>query len=163
MEKNTTCIDCGKNVTYTTKKPHRCPSCVEKFKYMNSKIPHSRSKLEYVVQEWLDELFISKGYNYIANGFYSWIRSPKDKALQLDFLLYSSKGFHFAIEIDGKQHYQQLFYQTEQAFNYLHDCDILKSRALRSRKIPLVRMKEKEEEWTKEDFIELLNQYGIQL
>lgn len=69
----------------------------------------------------------------------------------------------FAIEIEGAQHYEQAFYQTEAQHTYLKDCDILKGRTLRRMNIPLIIMKGHEDDWSKEDFIELLMKYGIQV
>ena len=69
----------------------------------------------------------------------------------------------FAIEVEGKQHYQQVFWQTGEQYTYLHDCDILKARTLRHMGVTLVKLKEKEHEWTKEEFIEQLRKYEIQV
>jgi hypothetical protein len=121
----------------------------------------TRSKLEYLVQNWLDELFPEPTCHYISNGYYSWIRSPKGYPLQLDFLVYSKHKMIFAIEVEGKQHYEKLYYQTEKEHTYLRDCDILKMRALNVIGVPLVKMKDREEGYTKETFIELLSKYNI--
>ena len=125
-----------------------------------SKMPNTRSKLEYTVQDWLDELFPEPAGHYIANGFYSWLRSPKNKPLQLDFLVYLKGKMLFAIEIEGQQHYQKTFWQSEEEHNYLHDCDILKARTLHMIGVPLIILKA-DVEYTKDELVDKLIAAGV--
>lgn len=164
MAKTTTCSICGKKIKYKTKKPKKCSSCsmktVYKKKKKNKEDTGSRSKLEFKVQIWLNELFPEPQYHYIANGYYSWIISPKGYPLQLDFLIYEKGHTLFAIEVQGQQHFKKAYNQTQQQFDYLMDCDIIKERTLKKKKIPLISINYKEK-MTKEEFIAILkNELG---
>jgi hypothetical protein len=159
MAKMTKCSVCGKDIYYNTKKPKRCKECNESVQY-NTKKESTRSKLEFKVQTWLQEIFPEPEYHFISNGYYSWIKSPKGYPLQLDFLVYSKHKILFAIEVEGPQHYQKAHYQSQKDYNYLMDCDIIKIRALEKKNINLITLPYRND-MNKGSFIKILKEHGI--
>lgn len=138
--KETKCNECGKTVKYSTNKPKRCQACKEerqsKFQFRPKK--PQRSKKEGIMQQELDKLMPDA--EYIDNGYYSWMRSPKDAPLQLDRYYPELK---IAFEFNGRQHYEYnpYMHKNREAFEYLQRCDRKKRRECRRQGIHLITIK----------------------
>lgn len=78
--------------------------------------------------------------DYIDNGYYSWMLSPKGSPLQLDRYYPDLK---LAFEYNGRQHYEYNSYmhKDEAAFEYLQRCDLKKRRDCRRKGITLITVK----------------------
>jgi hypothetical protein len=76
---------------------------------------------------------------YIVNGYYSWLPSPKGAALQLDLYFPDIK---LALEFEGDQHntYIKYYHKTKQAFYYLQECDKVKADICKQRGITLMKI-----------------------
>lgn len=128
--KTTVCEQCKSVIEYKTKKPKLCPKCKKgkpKF-YKKAKVPPQRSKKEAAMQYALNDILPEA--EYIDNGYYSWLLSPKGAPMQVDRLYPRLKlGFEF----NGRQHYEYNSYmhQTQEAFEYLQKCDRLKRKLLK--------------------------------
>lgn len=128
--KTTTCETCNSVIEYKTKKPKLCKKCKSgqpKF-YKKPKVPPQRSKKEAKMQYLLNSILPEA--EYIDNGYYSWLLSPKNAPMQVDRLYPRLKiGFEF----NGRQHYEYnpYMHQTEEAFQYLQKCDRLKKKLLK--------------------------------
>lgn len=91
-KKKTDCIICGKSIIYTTKKPMKCEECktkskqVRKPKNRSTNPPKSKWKSEALMFKVLSELFPRT--DYCINGYYSWLPSPKNTPMQLDWYSY---------------------------------------------------------------------------
>ena len=136
--KTTTCKKCGIVVEYTTKKPTYCKEHAPANVYRKPKAPiPQRSKFEFKIQQWVRELF--QDHPIIFGGYYSWLPSPKGYPMQLDIFVYG-KNPHFAIEVEGQQHDQKQYFQTQEEFQYLQKCDKLKEDILSSKGILLLKI-----------------------
>ena len=135
--KTTPCPKCGAEIKYTTKKPEMCRKCKSKGVVRKNKRIPKKSALEFKVQDWVAKLFPDRPF--IANGYYSWMKSPKGYPLQIDLLLYGSKPW-IAIEVEGIQHYKRQNFQSVDSFQYLVTCDQIKEEALKQRGIVLVKI-----------------------
>lgn len=139
-EKITNCVECGGSIEYATKKPKYCKLC-RKSKpkvYKRSKRIPSRSKNEALMQKLLNEILPEA--EYIDNGYYSWLLSPKQSPMQIDRLYPRLKlGF----EYDGRQHYEYNAYmhKNKEAFEYLQQCDKLKTKLLEDLGYTLIRIR----------------------
>lgn len=155
----TTCKKCGKQVTYKTKKPDYCKECNPSKFYKKPKVP-KRSKLEFQVQRWVKELFPNRPF--ISGGYYSWLPSPKGYPMQLDIFIYGSKGSNIAIEVDGIQHTERQYFQSQKDFDYQRECDKDKEWMCKSKGIIYIKIKDTECK-SKEDFISILEKYNIEV
>lgn len=157
--KETKCIECGKTVKYKTNKPKRCSACKEKrlcrFQYRKRK--PQKSKKEGIMQRELDKLLPDA--EYIDNGYYSWMRSPKGAPLQLDRYYPELK---LAFEFNGRQHYEYnpYMHKDREAFEYLQRCDRKKRRECKRHGIHLITIKYTKT-ITKEYLIRRLQEEGI--
>lgn len=157
--KKTTCTDCGNEVFYKTNKPKRCATCREKremrFKHRKKKL--IRSKKEGEMQRVLNQLFPHE--DYIDNGYYSWLMSPKGAPLQLDRYYPRLK---LAFEFNGQQHYKYnpYMHQSIEAFQYLQKCDAKKKKDCKRKGVHLITIKYTKK-ITKEYIIKRLDQAGI--
>lgn len=122
---------CNNLVYYKTRKKRFCKKC---------KNPEgSNSVFEWNTFQVLNKVIDSE---YINNGFYSWMLSPKGAPLQLD-RFYPS--LNLAFEIQGIQHTtRQPYYQTKEQFEYLKKCDIIKKKVCKERGITLIHIKHNE-------------------
>lgn len=138
--KTTICEECKNTVEYKTKKPKLCPKCKKgkpKF-YKKPKVPPQRSKKEAKMQYLLNSILPEA--EYIDNGYYSWLLSPKKAPMQIDRLYPRLKlGFEF----NGRQHYEfnAYMHQTQEAFEYLQTCDRLKNKLLKQLGYKLITIK----------------------
>lgn len=144
----TKCTTCGKEIEYKTKPPKQCAECrVGKIKTKVKKIKFSKPKKgsngsasskEGLMFDLLDNV-LSK-YEYINNGYYSWLQSPKHVPMQLDRYY---PGLRLGFEFQGKQHYQYnpYFHKTKKQFKYLQECDQLKIDLCQNNNITLVHIK----------------------
>jgi len=106
------CPVCGSKVAYKTKKPKTCPAC------KNTKqitVLHGASKLETLVLYAVTALIGPA--EYIINGYYSWLVSPKGAPMQLDFYC---PRYKFVIEVQGAQHnsYNRYLHKTRKGYEY---------------------------------------------
>ena len=132
--KITSCVLCGKPIHYTTCKPLKCSNC--KNIKLNKNAPmKTKWKKETTMIRAMDELFPNS--EYIVNGYYSWLKSPKGKPMQLDWY---SPDLKIAVEFNGQQHYEYIkyFQRTKKDFKYLQDCDKTKKEICKKRKIILL-------------------------
>lgn len=90
------------------------------------------------MQEVLNE--IMPDADYIDNGYYSWLLSPKDAPLQLDRFY---PELNLAFEFNGRQHYEfnPYMHKNQEAFEYLQRCDRKKRRDCRRRGVKLITIK----------------------
>jgi hypothetical protein len=140
MERTTNCSRCDNVILYNEDKPSLCSWCIEEVTYANK-------GLEQNIYSWLYELFQSPDYNYITNGYYSWLPSESNLPMHLDFLVYKRNKMLFAIDIIPK------------------DCTVTKDEALKERYmkhlgVPLIKIK-REAFIDKDSFIKLLAINGI--
>jgi len=81
---------------------------------------------------------------FIKNGFYSWLPSPRGSELQIDMFLPNvirkDGGVGVAIEVQGRQHkeFVQSIHRTKKNFEYLKRCDRIKKEILEKKDIVLV-------------------------
>lgn len=139
------CQICGKEIEYKTKPPMKCADCKEKkvkkatkFRAPRKGKNGSASSKEGLMFDLLDEVLA--GYDYINNGYYSWLISPKKVPMQLDRYYPELKlGF----EYDGRQHYifNSYFHRNKKQFKYLQNCDQLKTELCEKRDVTLIRIK----------------------
>lgn len=157
--KTTTCTECGIDVTYTTNRPKRCGACREKReqRFTPQKRKPIRSKKEGLMQKVLNDLLPEA--EYVDNGYYSWLPSPKGSPLQLDRYYPKLK---IAFEFNGQQHYKYnpYMHQSVQAFEYLQKCDEKKARECEKRGVTLISIKYTKT-ITKEYLLKRLEQNGV--
>jgi hypothetical protein len=133
-------MECGKTVTYNTNKPNRCQACKEKrekkFTYQQRK--PQRSKKEGLMQQILNQLLPDA--EYIDNGYYSWLESPRGASLQLDRYYPELK---LAFEFNGRQHYEfnRYMHKDYKAFEYLQECDKKKRKDCKKHGVTLITIK----------------------
>ncbi len=157
--KYTTCTECGNRVGYTTNRPKRCTACKEerekKFTYKKRK--PQRSKKEGLMQKVLDELLPDA--EYIDNGYYSWMRSPRGACLQLDRYY---PDLNLGFEMNGRQHYEfnRYMHKDEEAFEYLQECDRRKRKECKRNGVTLITIKYNKT-ITKEYLVKRFRQAGI--
>lgn len=138
--KITNCKECNAPIEYATKKPHLCKKCKKgkpKF-YRKAKVPPQRSKKEAQMQYTLNSILPEA--EYIDNGYYSWLLSPKKAPMQIDRLYPRLKiGFEF----NGRQHYEfnPYMHKTQEAFEYLQQCDRIKAKLLKQLGYTLISIK----------------------
>lgn len=89
----TTKCECGAEITYKTKPPKLCPAC-QRAKKKRGKKPPKSSRKELKVSHLMMEMF--PDLEVIHNGYYSWLRSPKNQPMQLDIYVPALK---LAIEL----------------------------------------------------------------
>lgn len=138
--KTTKCEICGTGLSYTSATPpKRCSVCKELVRQAST-VPGQREKWssQRKASEILEALF--EGKEFIRDGFYSWILSPKGSFLQLDWYCPELK---LAAEYEGIQHYQYTrhFHRTRGEFDYLQACDRTKIRNCEARGITLILIK----------------------
>lgn len=76
------------------------------------------------------------GAEYIRNGYYSFLMSPKGRPMQFDLYFPQLK---LAYEYNGKQHYKQNpVMQNQRQFAYLKRCDALKKKLCKELGITLI-------------------------
>lgn len=157
--KETSCVECGKTVTYTTNRPKRCASCKakreENFTYKRRN--PQRSKKEGLMQQVLNKLLPNA--EYIDNGYYSWLASPRGATLQLDRYYPELK---LAFEFNGRQHYEfnRYMHKDQKAFEYLQECDSKKRRECKRNGVTLITIKYNKA-ITKEYLVKRFKQSGI--
>jgi len=137
--KTTTCMECGRSIRYTTKKPKKCTSCRSKAKKKGyRKKPDTKhTQGEVLLFRALDLLLPQ--YEYINHGFYSFLQSPKGYPMQLDRYYPTLK---LAWEFDGRQHeeYSKYLHGSKEEYLYYRECDRLKEKQCRDRGITLIRV-----------------------
>lgn len=133
--KITYCVLCGTPIEYATKKPLRCQHCKDIKLSTRSTAPKTKWKKETAMFSIMSELL--PGVEYIVNGYYSWLISPKGKPMQLDWY---SPEINLAVELNGQQHYQytKYFHKTKREFEYLQQCDKIKETVCKARGITLL-------------------------
>lgn len=157
--KATTCEKCNADVQYTTNKPKLCKDCrsEKEAKFKKGKTKPFRSKKEGQMQQILNEILPDE--EYIDNGYYSWMLSPKGAPLQLDRFY---PNLNVAFEYNGRQHYEYNSYMhtSRESFEYLRKCDVRKKRECRRKGITLITIKYTKD-ITKEYLINRLKENGI--
>ena len=146
--KTTTCDMCNKQIKYKTKKPKVCTVCRAKTKTVEKAAPkkagtykrrpdNKNTQGELVLFRALDQLLV--GHDFINHGYYSYLKSPKGYALQLDRYYPDIK---LAFEFDGKQHeeYNKYIHKSKKNFDYYKECDKLKEKYCKQRGITLIRI-----------------------
>lgn len=141
--KETTCGVCGKGIQYTTKRPLKCEDCKAKKetkprKKRSRKYPQNKNTGgEVLMFSILDKIL--SDYEYVNHGYYSFIRSPKNKELQIDRYY---PGLRLGFEFDGKQHHQfeKWIHKSVKTFEYYQECDRLKEIGCRKHGVTLVRV-----------------------
>lgn len=143
-KKFTKCKNCGVLIEYTTKKPNHCGQCklekntVRKPVGKAKKASKTKWKSESEMYRILDELLPKT--QYCTGGYYSWLPSPKNQPMQLDWYSYE---LGLALEFQGIQHYKhtKYFQKTKQDFLYQQECDKLKKEICAKEGIVLVSIK----------------------
>lgn len=157
--KATTCEKCNADVQYTTNKPKLCKECraEKEARFKKGKTKPFRSKKEGQMQHILNDILPEE--EYIDNGYYSWMLSPKGAPLQLDRFY---PDLNVAFEYNGRQHYEYNSYMhtSREAFEYLRKCDVRKKRECRRKGITLISIKYTKE-ITKEYLINRLKENGV--
>lgn len=130
MDKITHCTQCNKSISYSTKRPKLCGEC-KKGKpkvYRKARTIPTRSKNEAKMQYLLNAILPEA--DYIDNGYYSWLPSPKNHPMQVDRLYPKLK---LAFEYNGAQHYEfnAFMHKTQADFEYLQRCDKLKAKLMK--------------------------------
>ncbi len=140
--KTSKCSHCNKDITYKTKPPIRCKACWKKYHSNNKtkrkkKWTHKGSK-EALMFKVLNDMFPKD--EYINNGYYSWLISPRGAPMQLDRYYPDLK---IAFELQGIQHYEHTTYyhKTLSSFKYLQECDIIKKDTCEKRGITLIEIR----------------------
>ena len=108
-----------------------CPACRKKaIKQTKSGV----SKWEWEMKKALDSLFPKE--DFIDNGYYSWMRSPKNAPLQLD-RYYPRMNWGF--EFQGSQHYEysKFFHKKKADFLYYQECDRIKVQSCKNKGVRL--------------------------
>lgn len=137
--KKTNCAGCSKVLEYTTKKPLRCDDCKKKKepkKPSKRKYPSNKNTIgELLLFTVLEEVLPNT--EYVNHGFYSFLRSPKGKELQLD-RYYPSLRLGF--EHQGKPHeeYSRYIHKSRKRFDYYQECDSLKKKACKKHGVTLI-------------------------
>jgi very-short-patch-repair endonuclease len=116
------CAVCGKDYLYVRKEMGLCLICQSATRQSRG----SKWKTEKLLFAILKLLF--KNRDYVINGYYSFLLSPKGQPLQLDWYCPELK---IAFELQGEQHYKQVKYyqKSKTAFAYQQECDRLKRDA----------------------------------
>jgi hypothetical protein len=133
--KKTVCSTCGKELTYTTKKPLYCKEHKPEKQYRHTtKRSRNTHQFERSVFNVIESVITCDA---IRNGYYTWLRSPKGEPMQLDW--YMNCGIEIAFEIQGEQHYQftKYFHKTIADFEYQVLCDKLKEEVCKKRGVHL--------------------------
>ena len=138
--KTTECTKCSKAVEYTTNRPKLCKSCrkIKEDSIPFKKKKPQKSKKEAKLQQILNQILPEA--EYVDNGYYSWLISPKGSPLQLDRYYPTLKiGFEF----NGRQHYEFNPYMHKDlaAFEYLQACDKRKIRDCKKHGVTLITIK----------------------
>lgn len=159
MSKIANCTNCGREVTYKTKRPKLCPACRRgqpKVYSGKPRLPKS-SKKERLVQRLMAQILPRA--DFILNGYYSWLPSPKEQPLQLDMYF---PDLRLAIEVDGRQHYEfsPYVHKTRAAFEYQVACDRLKNSGCRARGVTLLRIRY-DRTITKKRLLVILQESGL--
>lgn len=135
--KKTKC-SCGRDIYYKTKAPKKCDVCKKSGSTgRRKKRSYGSSDGELKMFFILNDLISSE---YVNNGYYSWLPSPKNVPMQLDRYYPELK---LAWEYDGRQHheYNSYFHKTKQQFEYLQKCDVLKSKLCAESGVTLIRIR----------------------
>ena len=142
-KKETKCIVCGTMIKYKTKKPEKCAKC----KSNANKIRKPRGMSQSSKTKWKNESEMYKVLSsllprtqYCTGGYYSWLPSPKNQPMQLDWYSYE---LGLAFEYNGIQHYSytKYFHKTKQEFLYLLECDKLKKELCAEEGVRLISIK----------------------
>jgi hypothetical protein len=137
--KKTNCVTCGKELTYRTKKPLYCKAHQPPKQYKHTtKKGRDLHQYERSIFKVLEEVIICDA---IRNGYYTWLKSPKDEPMQLDW--YANCGVEIAFEIQGEQHYSynKYFHRTMADFEYQVACDNLKEELCKKRGVCLIKIR----------------------
>ncbi|MCX7610337.1 MAG: hypothetical protein N2043_01960 [Ignavibacterium sp.] len=128
------CSVCSKSFS-SKKKTHICLSCKQKQK---KQMRAGMSQWEWELKKVLEELI---PFDYIDNGFYSWMKSPKGSPLQLD-RYYPS--LEVAFEFNGEQHYtyNSFFHKNKETFEYYKLCDKIKEQKCQEKGIVLLNIRQ---------------------
>jgi len=128
------CSICGKEYLYVRKEQGLCLACQAATKQS----PASRWRSERLLFAILKILF--KDYEFVLNGYYSFLSSPKGQPMQLDWYCPELK---LAFELQGEQHYKQVkyFQKDKKAHTYQQDCDRLKRQTCSNKNIHLIEVK----------------------
>lgn len=123
--KITKCTVCGGPIEYKTKKPTKCKGCIAAGQAPVKYRPHKtkwakESEMFKILKELLPDA------ETIINGYYSWLLSPKEEPLQLDWYC---PEFKIGAEYNGAQHYSfnKYFHKTKKRFEYQKLCDSTKA------------------------------------
>ena len=116
--------------------PSKCAKC-KALTETPKVVPTTKWKKETQMMRALSELL--PDYEYIINGYYSWIPSPKGMPLQIDW--YCPK-LMLGFEFDGQQHteYVKYYHKTKQQFKYQKECDIIKDKICKERGVTLIKI-----------------------
>ena len=139
-KKETKCIVCGAIIEYSTKRPEKCATCKKNTNTV--RLPKGKAKSNQT--KWKNESEMYKVLSnllprtqYCTSGYYSWLPSPKNQPMQLDWYSYE---LGIAFEYNGIQHYSytKYFHKTKQEFLYLLECDKLKKELCDQEGITLI-------------------------
>jgi hypothetical protein len=135
-QKTTKCIICGDTIKYKTKMPSKCKKC-QGITTTQKVTPKTKWKKETQMMRAMGELLPDA--EYIINGYYSWLPSPKGMPLQIDWYCPSLK---LGVEFDGAQHHEYIkyYHKTKQQFYYLQECDQIKDKICSERGITLLKI-----------------------
>jgi hypothetical protein len=134
-EKTTKCGTCGIAISYKTKRPTNCPKCSKSVKAYKQVTAYTGERTAFILLK-----SILEGYEFVMNGYYSWLRSAKNEPMQLDLYCPALK---LAFEYQGPQHYEfnRRFHSSKADFEYRLDCDRMKGEICRARGIILLEIR----------------------
>jgi hypothetical protein len=137
--KSTRCQTCGKEISYSTKKPLYCKEHRPPKQYQHTtKSSRNTHLYERSIFKVIESVIIAGA---CRNGYYTWLPSPKGEPMQLDW--YCNCGIEIAFEIQGEQHYSfnKFFHKTQADFDYQVLCDNLKEDLCRKRGVYLFKIR----------------------
>ena len=133
---STQCNQCG-TIWETTpdtllRAKHGCPNCAQLQHVHHT--PNKISQGEVLVRELLDINKIA----YIPQFVFSSLKSITGNFLFFDFAIIFNDEILYLIEVNGKQHYQQAGFYTDEQYKKLQENDLIKKQFCIDNNIPFI-------------------------
>lgn len=107
-----------------------------------------------VGEETIKNLLIQNNISFKREFIFEDLKSPKNSFLRFDFAIFDNNNLKYLIEYDGIQHFKPVeYFGGKEAFDYLQECDILKTNYCKEHNIPLIRINYLNENISIEDLI----------